>query len=834
MTLFKKLLKRPLENLSFEGGRGVYNRLGELVPAGYEKEGFIVTTLPDGSATGIGFVLEILPQTGADAQMASGLLEIISPETPKGSGIAFTLFASPDISAYTESFVYSRAPAYARDPAQSKALFAFAEKRAEFFEGLAHAEEPIFRVRDFRAWVSVVLPVEADPEAWDIQKAKAFEEKCFQALKAAGFFPRRWSVREVFSMLRTLLNPHKAFFEPLEEALPEDGSTLAGQAVLRDTRVSVGENGLTFSSPFWERPLFVSSLSFSGYPEKAAQPMMGSACGADRLAIPCPFLLTMGLSFPDFERTKAKANVMAARAEQIAASEIARFVPSLSRRAADYKALSDEYERSGGLVRLFHTLTLFSSEETAASDLAKARAVLKSARFEPVSDTYLHLQSFLASLPLGLDPAAQKDLLLARRFTKKTMSSAAAMAPVLAESKGAGPRSGERSVTPLTLLTGRRGQIAAFDLFAGSGNFNATIVGTSGAGKSALAQELALGNLATGGRTYIFDIGYSYAKMARQFGGQFISFDDAAEPARINIFEGIADIRDDMGFILPIIAQMASPNEGLTDYEMSALQTALIELCESGEPPGIDGLINLLRRKSAGADTRLSDIADELMPWGSSGTYGKYFSGRTSVSLASDLVVLELEGLKNRRDLQSVILLCLIFAITKDLTKGDRSVAKMVIIDEAWDLLTHKHAGKFIEEGYRRARKQNASFVTVTQSYEDYFQNATANAAFTNADIRITLRQKEESISYLERSGKISLSPWEMREIKTLSMRENEFAECLISMPGAPSAVFQIRFDPFSRILYSSKAADTARIDSLMAGGATLEEAVAEAAKGTL
>ena len=155
----------------------------------------------------------------------------------------------------------------------------------------------------------------------------------------------------------------------------------------------------------------------------------------------------------------------------------------------------------------------------------------------------------------------------------------------------------------------------------------------------------------------------------------------------------------------------------------------------------------------------------------------------------------------------------------------------MVVIDEAWDLLSHKHAGTFIQNGYRRARKQNASFITITQSFADYYQNDTARAALENADIRFVLRQKEESIRFMQSQKKVAFSAWEMNAIKNLRMREGEYAECLFSTPDTVPSVLQIRFDPFSRLLYSSLAQDVARIDALLQKGLTVTEAITELLK---
>ena len=142
------------------------------------------------------------------------------------------------------------------------------------------------------------------------------------------------------------------------------------------------------------------------------------------------------------------------------------------------------------------------------------------------------------------------------------------------------------------------------------------------------------------------------------------------------------------------------------------------------------------------------------------------------------------------------------------------------------DLLSHKHAAGFIETGYRRARKQNASFITITQSIEDYYKNPTARAALENADTRFILRQKSESVSFLEKQQKIVLTPWELQCIKGLRLAPDEYAECFLMTPDTPSCVLQIRFDDFSRLLYSSKATDVAAIEARLKQGMTLTQAI--------
>ena len=70
-----------------------------------------------------------------------------------------------------------------------------------------------------------------------------------------------------------------------------------------------------------------------------------------------------------------------------------------------------------------------------------------------------------------------------------------------------------------------------------------------------------------------------------------------------------------------------------------------------------------------------------------------------------------------------------------------------------------------------------------------------------------------------------------MNAIKNLKMREGEYAECLFASPETVPAVLQIRFDPFSRLLYSSRAQDVAQIETLTHSGLGVADAITQLLK---
>ena len=845
--------KRSLFNLTMDddallvtrGSNTLIDRVGSLLPYGHEIEAGLFTIMDEKhlAVESVGFTLEMIPQTGATPEMAEQLTSLFSPDLPTGTGIQVTLFAEPDINWATNAYIASRTPHFlAADDKKSTAqtLTHLAHERVRYLKNGVHqglSAGSHFRIRHYRAWVSVAIPL-GDKELFvTVERAKKERERLITLLKSQYLYSHTWEAKDLYRTVRTILNAHEDHADLKTRALPNAWDSLSLGLMKPDTRMRIQEEGIELSSTHTDRSISLTGLTVTGYPGDYALALTRRFIGNKALDIPCPFLVTCAVSMPDYEKTKARANLMAARSKQIAASELAHYLPYLQRRKEDYDIVTDEYAKNGGLCKITHQVLLLAPSENREECIEAAITVFKEAHLDLTRDTRMHWQSLMTTLPMTMGPILAKDLELAQRQSTKTLTNAANLSPFLAEFQGTGPRNAEESLTPLLLLTGERGQITPIDLFASSGNYNAIIVGTSGAGKSALTNDLITGNLGTGGKTYVIDVGASYKKLCRLLNGQWIEYAPDTTLV-INPFELVRDIKEDMGFLLPILTEMASPNEGLTDFAQSVLQTHVIHVLakarEESRIPTVTDLVQSLAtgfvhpEKTQRVDSRVLDLAVQLAPFSREGAYGRYFDGHSTVNFTNDFIVLELEGLKGRKTLQSVVLLCLIFLITQDLTIGDKHTRKMVVIDEAWDLLSHKHAGTFIQNGYRRARKQNASFITITQSFADYYQNDTTRAALENADIRFVLRQKEESIRFMQSQKKVAFSPWEMNAIKNLRMREGEYAECLFSTPDTVPSVLQIRFDPFSRLLYSSRAHDVARIEALLQKGLTVTEAITE------
>jgi len=188
-------------------------------------------------------------------------------------------------------------------------------------------------------------------------------------------------------------------------------------------------------------------------------------------------------------------------------------------------------------------------------------------------------------------------------------------------------------------------------------------------------------------------------------------------------------------------------------------------------------------------------------------------------------VVIELEELKERKDLQAVIVQMMIVQITNKLYLGDRKTPSHVVLDEAWDMLRGKQSGEFIETAARRLRKYRGSLVVGTQSVNDFYATPAAQAAFENSDWMCLLAQKPESIKQLKNSGRIMMDPSMESALTSVRTKQGQYAEVMLYGPHG-YAIGRLLLDPFSQILYSTKPEEFAAVQQLLSQGESLSDAI--------
>jgi len=333
--------------------------------------------------------------------------------------------------------------------------------------------------------------------------------------------------------------------------------------------------------------------------------------------------------------------------------------------------------------------------------------------------------------------------------------------------------------------------------------------------------------LGMGGRVFVLDVGRSFEKTVKLLKGTFVEF-STHSPICINPFSSLPSndseaASDGLAMLKPILSLMAAPKEGTTDLEDAYLEQALQAAWnEKQNNATITDVANFLLTRS---DDVAKTLGKRLGPYKEGGTYGRFFNGQANINLNDSLVVVEMEELKERKDLQSVIVQMVILQITNSIYMGDRKTPSCLILDEAWDMLRGAQSGVFIETAARRLRKYYGGLIVGTQSINDFYATPGAQAAFDNSDWMCLLSQKDESIEMLKNSKRLSMDPAMERTLRSLHTEQGKYAEIMIKGPKG-FAVGRLFLDGFSKVLYSTKADEFAAVQSLVDQGLSLKEAI--------
>lgn len=867
MTVFQRLknLWGTRSNLAIDagipgfrhGGVAKVDRLSAYLPwDAVDDDGlFILKGKRPDESEGLGFTIEIFPQTGVTDEMEKSLLGITSALTPNAV-VAITAYASPAVEGLTELMLPDAPKADGFTPlsqnAQSLMNAAIKSAIANLNRGARHQVTPGAPVviRHWRVWLSVVMPG-ANPFDEKLREATLTARRAISAvLEQSGLFMGHWDAHTLVGTVAELMNPQSVRSQTFVRPAANIFESPSSQIMKGDTEVTITKHHVRFSdsalmsgATHEDNAVHAVGLSVESYPERkwsllTATGLLGeSTRGGSQ--IPCPFMLTSIISLLDNASERVKAEGHRMRAMQMSKTPISQLSPWYPEKAQQWTLAVKSFQTEGGLARVSHQMVLFAPAGSEAEAVHAAQSIARKVGVEMRRTTCLHAQTLLAALPMAAGPLMAQDLKQMCRLQRRTLATGIYGAPVMTEWQGTGPRDDRDRRTPLLTLIGRRGQIMHVDPFANaSGNYSMTIVGKPGSGKSVVMNQLAFSTLAQGGLVWIIDVGRSYEKMAGVLDGEFLIFDkdhiwDLNPFAILNALSG-DDRNEGIESVVAILGELVSPGRPLPDLERSVLINCVASAAISAEREGRFATLrdlDLAIAKLAVNDRRLDDLRMQLEPY-LNGPLSCWFDGSgRPVNFTNRFTVLELEGLSAHPALRQAVLMTLMLWIEKTMAR-DRSTVKLVLIDEAWDLMGSGHSGKFIASGFRRARKHKGGFVVATQSLADFFKSKTAQAAWQCADTRLTLRQDSEVLSALESQGLLTTDAWFRAALGSLTTVRGAWSEMIVKVGDAPPAIGRLVLDRFSQVLFSSLPAEVTAVNAWRRAGATMTTAVQAVAHG--
>ncbi|NOI31841.1 type IV secretion system protein TraC [Vibrio coralliilyticus] len=780
--------------------------------------------LCDDNMVGFSFVCQ--PASGWDTQMISTIELLLSQDPyPNCSLLSFSLLASPDIRDQLRGYDKLRL-------ACKDALHKEVHNSAMGFMWSATREPAEIvqktRIRNFQLLISFKMPIESlDISDSEISSIIAVQRTMEQRLLKASFVPRKVNNVMLVNIMNTVMNWQNDAEWRLTPELPVDEfKTLNEQFVQYDTKIFKARDGMVLGTE--QKPTFVKMLTVRRFPRKSyagqafkwfGDPFEGQGCVNQN------FMITVNIQYAEHSKEKEKVETKKGHYIKQSIGALTRFAPKIKEMSTDLEEVSKALSEKGKAIKITLSAAVFGdSEDDAEAGLTSLQSFMKQSGVTMVREDSFSVPSFIQLMPFG---ACNDAVKYSRRYFTMASNHAVPALPLFSEWKGTG--------TPTLQFVSRTGQLMNVCLYDSKTNYNTVIFAESGAGKSFLTNEIIRSYINTGNKVWTIDAGESYKKLSSSLGGEFTAVTPEADLS-FNPWTMIDDsdpeaFFDSLEMLAGCFIAMAFTRESPSDLQHAEMERVLTQVWnKTGRNSSIDDVrAKCLEDK----DQRVRDMGIQLTAFCSDGQFGKYFIKPHNVEFNGNFNVLELDGLSERPRLQAVVLFLLMVQISHSMYhefKEDRDVKRLVIIDEAWDLLGNSKAvEEFVEKGFRRFRKYGGAGIIVTQSIMD-LQNSTAGKAIAeNAANTFILKQKESTISKAEKDNLMSLPDAGYRLLKKVTTEVGHYSEIFFNT-NAGMGIGRLIVDPVRVMMYSTRAQDNKKIESYEKKGTPLAEALKQVA----
>ncbi len=314
--------------------------------------------------------------------------------------------------------------------------------------------------------------------------------------------------------------------------------------------------------------------------------------------------------------------------------------------------------------------------------------------------------------------------------------------------------------------------LVIFDRFSLE-NANMVVFAKSGAGKSFTVKLEALRSMMMGTDVLVIDPENEYQKLADAVGGSYIRLSLSSE-TRINPFDLPRVIDSDEAtdalranlitlqrlFKLMLGGSLVGGQQIalLSPAEEADLDQALIDtyaragitsdpLTHNSQPPTIIDLYDTLSHMGGAGPS----LAQRLRKY-TTGTFAGIFSQQSNVDINNSMVVFNIRDLEDDlRPVAMYIVLSHIWNIARTIQRR-----RMLIVDEAWQLMKYEDSAEFLHSLAKRARKYSLGLTTITQDVEDFMGSEKGRAIVANSSLQLLLKQSTSAVDVLAEVFKLT------------------------------------------------------------------------------
>ncbi|MBR2996940.1 DUF87 domain-containing protein [Candidatus Saccharibacteria bacterium] len=299
-------------------------------------------------------------------------------------------------------------------------------------------------------------------------------------------------------------------------------------------------------------------------------------------------------------------------------------------------------------------------------------------------------------------------------------------------------------------------------------NANMVVFAKSGAGKSFAVKLEAIRSMMIGSEIIIIDPENEYQKLCDAVGGSYIRLSLNSD-VRINPFDlpkviDSEDANDALranlvtlhGLFRLMMGGAATSGAGVVIPALSAneeadLDQALIDtyaragitsdpLTHQSPPPTIKELYDTLAHMEGSGP----ELAQRLRKY-TTGTFAGIFSQQSNVDINNQMVVFNIRDLEDElRPVAMYIILSHIWNVVRAEQKK-----RLLIVDEAWQLMQFEDSANFLFSLAKRARKYYLGLTTITQDVEDFMSTKMGRAIVNNSSMQLLLKQSSSAVDVL-------------------------------------------------------------------------------------
>lgn len=799
----------------------------------YQNGSNLIITKGIGDILTVGRIYEMSPLSGGGTEF-NDVIHNIAKTSPENAVIQVSLFSYPD---HDASETYLKNKDFGGDLIQALV----GRKSSLIKESLSIGWQPDIPPLNIRkVIISTQIPISSvDEKTLEIEYTR--EEQFFTNLRNSGFIDARvLDVSEAVGLYRQFFN----IFKPRPRNIKLD-PTLDFKY-----QIFAGDTTLDFRDPDYgliNNDTYVTCVTQKSYPEKPFHGLMNLVSGApfntgtaregggQRILNPFIINTTIQIANQRQELRRIEDAISSRKATQKFPIKLGN--EDSQKKYDDLQLIKTQAAVEGNKICFVSTHGFFfgNTPGQAKNGANTFKNMLEKLDFDSRIVRLNILPRFMQAMPLNF------SVKLADKIKgRATMCAAAAgyLLPVYGDFLGNVSRRNEQTGS---IYYTRRGQAHYWDPFVSETHFSGVVAAEPGAGKSFWLQDFITSHLAMGRNVYLIDNGKSAKKyaIANQEISEYNEFgEDGGYQPSLNPFSGLT--QEEFNFqrdgITSLLMLMAFEDDAPTEGAKIAMQEAVTAAFNANnEDTEIDHVIEALRNvvRSQQDNSRPDmvaraavDLVPRLNAFIASPNRRKYFIGKSTIEPKKQLTVFEIGTLGDDLHLKK----CVLFFILNTLQNRTKNIPgkKLIIADEAHDLIDDPASASVFESLYLKARKDGGSIWLILQSILKLAETPYGRTIFNQSAWKVVLQQPTEEIEKVLKEGVISSfksDPFFSKQLLSVRSNKGVFSEMQIIGRNTYEVV-RLYVDSWTATLYGSEGEAREKIFDLMRKGMSPVDAV--------